>query len=334
GMYCLLKSLNMGEKTGPCPELIYCYIFGGTVWSLLSWESRALRDSTIGLNSTKMAGDKMLEGSAYISLSIVLFMFNRTLEGLENAKKGISLLKGLGEYWDLGIGYVFRIQHSLIAGRLHEAFAASEEFLALAKETQALQNLGWAYVLRGKTLALLGDVTDQTIEEIKRGLALLEKTNDKANFLFGVSILSLAYLRKRRHHESIQTVERVLNLLPTHYSYGSWTLELFPLCAQSYLDSMRDLSELSKEKKKIYLKKAHWFCKKSFKWSKNFNFITGWTCQVNGTYHWVTNRKQDAVRNWESGITYLRDQTEDRYRLGYILMEAGSYLIHEHNNSD
>ncbi|MCI5222370.1 MAG: hypothetical protein D3924_06795, partial [Candidatus Electrothrix sp. AR4] len=333
GMYCHLKSLNLAEKTGPCSELTYCYIMGGIVWSLLSWNSRALRDTRKGLDATIRTGDKMLEGSAYISLSIVFFMLNRSLEGLENACKGISLLKGLGEYWDLGIGYVFRIQHSLITGRLHEALVVSDEFLALAKETQALQNLGWAYLLKGKTLALIGGVTDSTIDEMKEGLVLLEKTNDKANFLFGVSMLSSVCLRKKDYHDVIQAAEETFRLLPTHYSYGSWTLELFPLCAQGYLASLRNITNLPKKQKQKYFKRAYWFCNHSIKWSKKFKFIAGWAYQVNGTYNWLVGKKKEAIRNWETGIRFLREQTEDSYRLGYILMEMGSFLLYS-NDAD
>ncbi|MCW5207715.1 sensor domain-containing diguanylate cyclase, partial [Desulfobulbus sp. US2] len=40
-------------------------------------------------------------------------------------------------------------------------------------------------------------------------------------------------------------------------------------------------------------------------------------------------RKKEALYNWESGIAFLREHTEDTYRLGYILMEMGNFLIDE-----
>ncbi|MDU9047683.1 MAG: diguanylate cyclase [Candidatus Electrothrix sp. Rat3] len=329
GMYCHLKSLNLAERAGPCSELTYGYILGGIIWSLLSWSTRALRDARKGLKMTLETGDKLLEGSAYFSLSVVHFMCNNTQEGLKYSQKGIWMLKGLGEYWDLGAGYVFNIQYNIITGRLNEAISVSEEFLTLAKETQALQNLGWAMLLRGKSLALMEEVGDAIIEEMKRAILLLDQTNDKANFLFGTSMLTSVYSRKGEYHNTLQAAEETFKLIPTHYSYGSWTLELFPACAQGYLDSLRNINNLSDQQQRKYFKRARWFCHNALRRSKRFKFIAGWAYQVNGTYFWLVGKKNEAIRYWKTGIQFLREQTEDAYRLGYILMESGSFLIQD-----
>ncbi|MCI5166559.1 MAG: hypothetical protein D3903_10820, partial [Candidatus Electrothrix sp. GM3_4] len=328
-MFCHLKCLNLAEKTYPCSELVHSYMLGGVVWASIPWESKALRYLNLGVNTAKKTGDRLQEGAVYAGFSLAFLMLSKPREGLEYSKKSIQLLKGQGEYWDLGVAYAFRIQHCLLTGKLNESLAVSEEFIALATEAKVLQNLGWALMGKGKTLSLIGEVTDQTIEEIKKSVALLKQTDDMTNMLFSLSILACGYLRKKEPLKAIQTIEKVAMLFPLYYSNGAWTLDLFPLGAQIYLDSVRNISDLSVKNRLQYLKRARWFCKKSLKWSKKFKFIAGWTHQVNGTYNWLTNKKQDAIRNWEIGIAHLREQTEDTYRLGYILMEAGSFLIHD-----
>ena len=328
-LYCHLKCLNLAEKTTPCSELIHCYMLGGVIWASIPWESKALRYLNLGVSTAKTTGNKLQEGAVYAGFSLALFMLGRTRKGLEYSEKSIHLLKGLGEYWDLGVAYAFRIQHCLLTGKLNESLAVSEEFIALATEAKVLQNLGWALMGKGKSLSLIGEVTDQTIEEIKESVALLEETGDMPNVLFSMSILAYAYLRKKNYFASVRIIEKVSDLFPSHYSNGAWTLDLFPLGAQIYLDAVINISDLSKNKKQDYLTRARWFCKKSFKWSKKFKFIAGWAYQVNGTYNWLVGRKKEAVRNWETGIRFLREQTADTYRLGYILMETSSFLIHD-----
>ncbi|MCI5140203.1 MAG: hypothetical protein D3909_00340 [Candidatus Electrothrix sp. ATG1] len=328
-LYCHLKPLNLSEKISPCPELVHNYMLGGVVWASIPLESKALRYLNLGVNTAKKTGDKVQEGSVYAGFSLALYMLGRVQKGLEISQKSINLLKGLGEYWDLGVAYAFRIQLCLLTGKLNESLAVSEEFIALANETKVLQNLGWALMGKGKTLALIGEVTDQTIEELEKSVSLLEDTGDMPNILLSLSILAYAYLRKKDYFDSIQIIEKVAVLFPSHYSNGAWILDLFPIGAQIYLETVHNVSNLSENRKQKYLKRARWFCKKSLKWSRKFKFIAGWTYQVHGTYNWLIDRKKKAIRNWETGIAYLREQTEDTYRLGYILMEAGSFLIHE-----
>jgi diguanylate cyclase (GGDEF)-like protein len=328
-LYCHLKCLNLAEKISPCSELIHCYVLGGVIWASIPWESKALRYANLGINTAIKTGDRLREGTAYAGFSIALLILNRTPEGLEYSKKGINLLKGLGEYLDLGVAYAFRMQHCLLTGRVKEALAVSEEFISLANDTKVLQNLGWALMGKGKIVSLIGEVTDQTIEEIIKSIALLKKTGDMPNILCSQSILAYAYLRKKEYLASIQVIEKIVKLFPSHYSNGAWILDLFPLGAEIYLSAILNISDLSKNKKQEYFKRVRWFCKKSLKWSKKFKFIAGWAYQVNGTYNWLIDRKKEAIRNWETGIRFLREHTEDTYRLGYILMEMGSFLLHE-----
>jgi diguanylate cyclase (GGDEF)-like protein len=328
GLYCHLKSLNTAEKIGPSSNLAHCYVLGGIIWSLAAWKSRALRDSNLGLKTAIQINDKAQEGFAYLGLSIVLLMLNRTQEGLDYSRKAINVLKGLGEYWELGVAYVFRIQNCIFTGELNEALEASEDFYDLSKEVNAIQNLGWSLMMRGKVLALNGNLSKNTIDEIKRSTVLMKETKDKVNFLFSLSILSSAFLREKKYYSAISTTREVKSLFLKNYGYGSWILDLLPLGAQVYLDSIVNIPHLSMKEKKGYLREAQWFCKKSLKLSKKFKFISGWTYQINGTYNWLVGKKEAAIRDWQTGIIFLREQTGDTYRLGYILMEMSSFLLH------
>uniref|UniRef100_UPI0040569ED8 protein kinase domain-containing protein n=1 Tax=Candidatus Electrothrix sp. TaxID=2170559 RepID=UPI0040569ED8 len=330
-LYCHLKCLNLAERTDPCSELIYCYVLGGIIWASIPYESKSLKYSSLAVAIAVRTGDKLREGAAYVGIAYAQLVLNNPRKGLEYSKKAIQLLKGLGEYIDLGVGYAFRAQNSMLTGRLNEAVSVSDEFIALAIESKVLQNLGWALMCRGKALTMTGDLDDQAVEEIKESQALLKKTGDMPNIIFSISILALAYLRKKRYFDAISTIEEAVRLFPSHYSNGPWILELFPLGAQIYIESILNIKRLEINKRDEYVQRIRWFCKKSLKWSKKFKFILGWTYQVNGSYNWLIDKKDRAFSHWDNGIRFLREQTEDTYRLGYILMEAGSFLLHEKN---
>jgi diguanylate cyclase (GGDEF)-like protein len=332
-LYCHLKCLNLAERMTPCSELIHCYVLGGVIWASIPWESKSLRYATLGVNTAITTGDRIQEGAAYAGCSLASLILNRPSEGLEYSKKSINLLKGLGEYWDLGVAYAFRIQNCLLTGKLNESLAVSEEFIALSAEAKALQNLGWALIGKGKCIFSIGNVSENEIDEVIRGYVLMKETRDVANMLLSLSTLASLYLRKKEYIKSIETIEEVALLFPLHYSNGAWILDLFPLGAQIYFDTILNIPDLTDKKKQEYLSRALWFCKKSFKWSRKFKFIQGWACQVNGTYNWLIDRKKKAIHHWDTGITFLREQTEDTYRLGCILMEAGFFLLHDNDSA-
>jgi signal transduction histidine kinase len=53
----------------------------------------------------------------------------------------------------------------------------------------------------------------------------------------------------------------------------------------------------------------------------------GWAYQVYGSYLWLKGRKKKARNEWRRGIKFLRDQTEDTYRLGSLLFESASFIL-------
>lgn len=250
-LYCHLKSLNLAERLGPSSELIYCYMLGGVIWASFPWKFASLRYAHLGVNTAIMTGDRIQEGTACAGFSLALLMLNKPSEGLEYSKRSIRLLKGLGEYWDLGVAYAFRVQNGLLTGRLRESLAVSEEFISLSSETKILQNLGWALIRKGQSSFLIGEVTDSTIADVKKAYDLMEKTRDNANLLGSLSTLASLYLRKK-YVDAIRTIEQVVRLFPTHYSNGAWTLELFPLGAQIYLDSIRQSPTLLGKEEKSF----------------------------------------------------------------------------------
>lgn len=43
--------------------------------------------------------------------------------------------------------------------------------------------------------------------------------------------------------------------------------------------------------------------------------------------------KKKGLHNWKQGVAFLREHTKDRYRLAYLLMEMGSYLVKDDDNA-
>ena len=68
-------------------------------------------------------------------------------------------------------------------------------------------------------------------------------------------------------------------------------------------------------------------------WGILYRSYLGYSYQVNGTYHWLRGNKRKAVKTWEKGIKFLRERSEDKYRLGRILFEEATFLLGEDPNN-
>ena len=331
--YLFLRSLNFSEKLGPCPELAFSYVNGGPAWAALFWFSRSFRDMDKGIKMAREIGDKIMEGMGYSFHVLVSNLANKPKQGLEYANKAITLLKGLGAYWELGIAYAMRNHNNWIAGRIKEAISENKEGAEVAKEANALQPFGWGLMDGGHIQSFIGGADETVIRDIQEGHRLMVETRDRPNAVWSLCQLAFAYLRRGEYSQATQTIEEAARLFPTHYNLCNWILDVFPTGAQIYLDVIVNTADLSKRKKKECFMRAFWFCKQSFIWSKKIRYLFAWSLQVNGTYLWLTGKKKKAVRTWENGLKFLRENKNnpggDKYRIAYILLEEAKFLLQD-----
>lgn len=331
-LYCFLKGLNLSEKIGPSSELSFSYAIGGGVWSGFPWFSRAFRDLDNGLKMAQALGDRTREATAYAYNVYTSYLANKPKQGIENGLKAVTLLKGIGEYWDLGLAYSFRNYNYWITGNLEKSRLDTQEFFKMAQEFNATEVLGWAYYIRAKTLCFLGEIDESLIKDIDEAIRLAQVSKCGADELNSLGIMAFAYLRMKDYVHAIQKIEELVKLLPTHYTKTVWILDIFPLGAQIYLDAVINTSVLSKSQRKQYLKRARWFCNSANFYSFFFKFFYGWTLQVNGTYWWLSGQKRLALNLWKKAIKFLREKTEDKYRLAYCLFEQARFLLQNNPN--
>ncbi|MBV9463235.1 MAG: SpoIIE family protein phosphatase, partial [Verrucomicrobiae bacterium] len=239
----------------------------------------------------------------------------------------IRALKTLGEYYDLGVAYVFR-NHCNWMGvtPLGQALRENEEFIELVREANMLQPLGWALFNKGIFAAFRGDINDEVVKTVQEGHRLMVQLKDLPDVLYSLAFMALVHLRRSDYDNAIDTVGEIEKLLPTHELKASWIQEVFPICSQVYLDTIAHNPDLPEATVAEYLKGAQRFVSKAVSRARRFDFIMGWACQVNGTYWWMRGKKKRAQRAWEQGIKFLR-QKENSYRLGYLQLEAARWRL-------
>ncbi|MEW6379981.1 MAG: AAA family ATPase [bacterium] len=332
--YFYIKALNFTEKKiGPCTELAHLYVTGPPAFTLtiFPWLSRAFRDGRLGIEMARRIGDRIQEGRGYCYFSMPLFISNRPGEAREYAQESIDLLKKLGEYWELGMGYFFRDHHNCLLGRsFQENIRDNEEFVRAMQEAKVMQALGWALVTKGRVFSRLGKVDDQIIDDLQKSIELLEKTADHFVAGFALSVLAFAYSRREEHDKAIDAIEKSRDYY-FRYHTGCYFLDMFTMGAEVYLRKILYTPALSIEERKKCLPKGAWYCRQSMRWGKRFPYIFGWACQVNGTYYWLSGNKEKAKKLWEKGIKFLREHTEDTYRLGHILLQEASLLLQDNS---
>ncbi len=315
-----LYNLNLLENRTPSLALARHYILSGPVWNGVPWFWKALRDLEMGLHLARQFNDPIQEGRAYTFLSFTARVMNRPKQGLEYTKKAIQKLKGAGEFYDLGVAYVFRNQCNWMFTPLNKCIEENREFIAVAEDAHILQPLGWAYYDMGFFVGPKGEVSDKDIEMIREGHRIGIQLNDMPDVLFALASLAFAYLRRGNHAQALSMVREIEELLPKYQLMSCWIFELFPICAQVYLETITHDSSLQKETATFYLKQAQWFCKQGFRRARRYKYIVGWMHQVQGTCLWLKGRHIAALRIWEEGVLYLREH-ENPYRLGSLLLE-------------
>ncbi|MDD4907994.1 MAG: AAA family ATPase [Candidatus Omnitrophica bacterium] len=330
--YTYLRGINFAEsKIGPSAELAHYYSNGPAVYStsILPWLWRALRDSHLGLKMAQDLQNKIEEGRAYAYLCMGMNLANDPDRGIEYGRKSIQLLQGAGEYWELATAYHFTYDfHHYLSGRLQEARKGNQELIAICRESKSLQCLGWALEGQCKIASLLGEIDEKVIAGAEESAQLLNKTRDKMIEIYAIAALGFAYMRIGDNARAIQEVERAM-LAHKHSPIGCWHTEVFPLGAHIYLDSVINIPDLSPAQRRVYLRRARWFCMMSAFWGLLYKSYLGYSYQVNGTYLWLTGRKNKAVKTWEQGIKFLRKKTKDKYRLAYILLEEAKFLLQD-----
>lgn len=331
-----LKYLNMGERQGPSRVLSNIYSTFAVIWSGVPLAARAKRDGELAVKIAQDLNDKAAEGSAYAYHAVGAFSNRSIEESYEYACKGVDLLKGVGEFWDMGLGTYYRIECGLVMGKsLDTLLKEAEEMLETAQGAKILQTLGWSLFIKAHLLALIGDERLET-EGIKAGeesVKVLKEAKDNPNCLTARSYLALTYLRAEQYEEAVRLTDEVADLFPKHNCKAGFILDVFPVSAQVYLECVQRKPGLTEDEKRQYLKKAKRCCKRSVRLRKRFPYIHSYSYQVNGTYQWLIGEKEKAIETWERGIAYLRAHTKNTYRLASILLEEASFLL-KHNLND
>ncbi|MFA5115509.1 MAG: SpoIIE family protein phosphatase [Candidatus Omnitrophota bacterium] len=329
--YVYLLVCNFAEQFDNKAALASLYANSPAVWVTFPWYSKAFASGQRALKLAQESGDKLNEGRAYTYLALASRVANKPKDGLEYAQKAINILKGIGEYWDLGVAYTFRNHCNWMLSRFKQCIQDDMEFLSVSRDAKILQPLGWAYftptIVAGAYNAV--EIDDELIKNSKEAIRLLKETKDKPNIVWSTIALAMVYMRQGNFDEAVKMAQEAVDLFPTHYNKGTWILDVFSAAAQVYLAAVTEAADIPVGKKKEFLKRADELCRQSIAWAKKFEYLRPWTAQVKGVCLWLGGRKKEALRVWGEGIELLRVKGEDKYRLASILFEQSRFLLQD-----
>ena len=323
-----LSSLNLAEKIGPSRELASAYYYIACMWTVFPWFTRTFRDIYKSITVAKSIQDKLAEGSAYAYMVYVSWVANRLELGLEYAQKSISLLRELGEYWNLGVAFTFRTAINMSIGDFKKTLYECEEHLTSALEVKLSQSIGWALFLRGLTLSFIGKVDEKVIEDLKQAYKLMEETRDFPNVMYTLAILSFAYLRRNKYKEAIETIEKAIDMFPAYHNKVPWVYALFSIGAQIYYEFLKNNPHLSKRERDYYLRRMYYFCKQALRWLGVYKHWSGWELRVYANYFYLRNKRRKAVKILKKAIKSSQKYGH-KYQMGMCYYDLGSYLLEE-----
>ncbi len=331
-IYVLFRGQNIAEKSlGPSRKLSQIYGAAAFAWSQFGWPWWARRVGRLSEEIAEKLNDKASVGLANAFLAWVEHP-HQPSESVRPGSKAAEILKGVGEYWDWthaasSVLWSKQKMGENISALLEE----NESHVAIVRSINAAQNLGWVLGIRGFLLSLVADerLKGEGIETLEESIRLLEEVNDKPWIICAVGYLAHAHLRLGNYGEAIRQADRVGKLFLSYHNLTTWLLDIVGMCAEVYLHTLVNKPDLSEDEKARCLKSARHFCMLARFKGWQYPTYRGWAYQVNGTYQWLTGQREKAVRTWGKGIAYLREHTQDSYRLACTLLEAGSFLIRD-----
>lgn len=335
-VYVLFRTLNIAERRlGLSYKLSQIYAITGMLWMQIGCPWWARRNSRLAEKVAEELNDKACIGLASAFYAWVEHPY-RALESVKLAHKAVEVLKGVGEYWDLGHAGCCLLWGQQKAGKnFHELIEENKGQIAIMQSINALQNLGWVLGLKGQLLTYIGDerLKSEGISSLKESARLLEEVNDKPWFLCATGYMAYAHLRAGDYEEAIKLADYVAKQFWSYHNLTTWLLDIVGMCAQVYLYAIINQSHLLEAERKKYLKKARYFCRLAYLKGWMYPNYRGWGYCVNGTYLWLIGKKEKAIDTWEKGVAYLREHSQDTYRLASILLEEASFLIKDDLNN-
>ncbi|MBV9463043.1 MAG: SpoIIE family protein phosphatase [Verrucomicrobiae bacterium] len=323
--YVYLRNLNRCENLPPSTMLAAQYALAGPIWSSIPWFWKARRDLNLGIEMSKAFNDRHQEACSYSYFISVCHLMNEPALGIEYSSKAIGILRRIGEYYDLGVAYVFREHCNSVYTRYSKAVADNEEFLRVIRDCGVPQPLTWALTYKSYHHSIAGTLTPEGLVEMQKSVDDNEAMGDKPSSIAGYGHLAFAYSRMGQLDRALSVVGHIEELMRAYDMRAPWILELWPICAEIHMEVyLRDRAS-DPAKAADHLERARRYCDEARRAGGKFRYVYGWAWQVSGTYWWITGRKSRALRAWDRGIRYVRHHPCD-FRLGCLLREAARWI--------
>jgi len=326
--YAFLRCLNQCENRAPSRMLASHYALGGPTWVAVPWFWKANQDVSHCLELARLLKDGVQEARAYVYFSFngLLNTIPRHREALDYSYKAMRMLTRLGEYYDLGVAYVFREMCNCKVTPCDQSIRENNEFFAITRDAGLQQQISWCLQYNAYHHAIKGDFTDEHRQKCLEANRLSRQVKDLPTIPLTLAFLAFGHLRMKRYAEAIECARQVEELIPTHQLKAAWIMDLWPICGQVYLDAITHMPGLSDGRKSEFLDKAYYFCKEGMRRARKYGYIYGWICRNYGTYWRLRGKPGKARRYWERGIRFLRPDAAN-FELASVLREAAFWML-------
>lgn len=187
-IHIMYKSQNKAERMGPSRELAHVLSVWTVGWSgIPPWPWRAKKEGLRAIQIGHDLNDRAAEGRALAYFADSALNNRSAQECYELAKKSVELLKGVGEYWDLGVGMSHIAAGAMLIGKnIEDVLKEIEDMIKIAESANAIQGLGWLLYHKTHALAIIGDERLKTegIRSAERSIESQQKALDKPSMLW------------------------------------------------------------------------------------------------------------------------------------------------------
>jgi len=140
-----------------------------------------------------------------------------------------------------------------------------------------------------------------------------------------------ALVKKGLYDEAILVVDRVVKEMSENRMTGYYMVEPHVIAAEVYVRSLMSSPQLSSKERKILMKKAKLFCRKSLKLVKGFTAFRAYAYCMEGLRQILLGKKEKALKYFKMSIEAAREQG-CLYEEGLTLKEVAKWLEKEKMN--
>jgi len=307
-LYSALRTLNLAERIGPCPELARAYADMAPIALLLRLQPLAETYCRMAREIAGQINEPQITAYVLLATTVYTIPAGNWADSRDSLKQANLIHLRLGDWNRLGIGWSLQAHTHYFLGEFERSNSLYAQLLQLAQRSGSVQHQAWGLDGQAESLLRLGGPNHEAevIALLEKSLALMVGNPDRSEQLFANGLLAVAYLRQGQLQSASQAAENAAHLIaqspPIIYSL----LEGYSGVAQTCLALWETSASAPLAERKLLARLAQRACRDFQGYARVFPIGRPRAALWQGLYDWLEGRPARARSSWQNSLVAAR----------------------------